>query len=57
MSKINKILNDLPIRPHYKNKIKHICKKHNIRVETCLDFILNVYFEDLRLFALDCSEV
>lgn len=57
MSKLNKTLYSLPISYHYKNLIKRICKNRKIRVETCLEFILQVYFDDLRLFALDCSEV
>lgn len=46
--KLNKIqqdiLLDLPIRYHYKNKIKHICEKHNLRVQSFLEYVLGSYF-------------
>ncbi len=47
------ILLDLPIRFAYKNKIKHICEKYNIRVQSVLEYIFRVYFEDLRIFDTD----
>lgn len=40
------ILMDLPIRSCYKNKIKHICEKHNIRVQSFLEYVLRSYFDD-----------
>lgn len=40
------LLLDLPIRYTYKNKIKHICEKHNIRVQSFLEYVLRSYFDD-----------
>ena len=47
----------LPINFHYKNEIKRICKRHKISVRFFLAYVIKVYFDDLRIFATDCSEV
>lgn len=53
-NKLNKnqyeMLMNLPIRYCYKHKIKHICEKRNLRVESFLDYLLKIYFLDLEVF-------
>lgn len=50
MNRLNKtqyeILMNLPIRYCYKNKIKRICEKHNLRVQSFLEYLLKTYFLD-----------
>lgn len=55
--KLNKtqqdILLDLPLRYRYKNKIKHICEKHNLRVQSFLEYVLGSYFGDISVSLFD----
>lgn len=51
------ILYSLPIGFHYKNEIRRICNRHNISVRYFLGYVVKVYFDDLRIFATDSSEV
>ena len=55
--KLNKIqqgiLLDLPLRYHYKNKIKHICEKHNLLVQSFLEYVLGSYFGDISVSLFD----
>lgn len=59
--KLSKIEQDtllkLPIRYHYKNKIKYICEEHNIEVESFLEYLLHVYFNDLEVFTETLKEL
>lgn len=60
-NKLNKnqydILMNLPIRFCYKHKIKHICEKRNLRVESFLEYLLHVYFNDLEVFTETLKEL